>query len=848
MRFKYTTRFLISMLAINSILTQTAWAAPQEVMTHKAIPVWDYHLPNYDKDGKVRVKPETTIFDTSGIKPPQNPATIPNLLGGKYDFGRDVIIEMSNQKKEDQDWIKGIYKVTKVAESTDNPNAEAELEYTVNNDKLIISKNSRALSNNGEFTIKIYSQNRETGRATIELQKDAPELRIHPNFQAVVNQDILFELRNFNYAITNPIYQVILDGKVLEGGCVDYHIVSNLIRLERSGVIKEEGRHTLEIKAKGFKDAKLDFIVKKELNGYVPPVIDHDSEIKSSRAKLDLKNYAKADAVTSASVSGGGSGGSSGGSGGGGSTVMGAQLIFDFDMVSNAYILRSIGMETEESKKVIELWESASKESARMKGSDDFYEWGAYKNWVMKEELAGRIGTFEDYIKSEEAEKAKGGAYNVKYVLQDGLLGETMLFNRTNDKEIPTVKAEQKKVGEDLVLKVENPGEWITKIKAIKIAGYTKIAKAEYTIGKDSITISKSRITAGSNQITIEAEGYKDLELKFVIEKDEVKLALQKEFNFGEDVVITGFTKDYANSMRGITLNGKGLLSVSAAGTSGNFDLKGENLILFKNNFKNTQSYTLRIESDKYETREVVIKLKGDVPVEENTGKKLPMGLVSTIKLNQGKDLEYGLGGSFSREDEAYKKAVEKGSVEIDKKQVKFEVTEVYGSYKLKIAKDLIPQTGEFTLTIKGIDYEKKDVQVTIKVVEAPKPVEPTPTIPTPTNPTTTDSAIKVSPTVALKEIQKTKKMFGDGEDIKIIFEVKDNADIDYLVKNGYEVTLNGTKLGYSNMTIQKSNYNKPVYAIRIDANYLTSVLKAGKNILKITQPGYNDQTVEFEF
>ena len=379
---KFEFRQLTALVLAGTFLSsQAAFAAPEEILTHKPMMVWDYLIPSYDEAGQVIIKSKESTFSTKLSDPFAKVEGRPKFAAVDQDINRDVAIKAVMSTEQERNWYAGIERVTVMSSYSDSASTESVLAYTLAADQLIIGAENRSVSQNGEYVVKIYSKSGGFVKVPVHLRAEAPELRIHPNFQAVVNQDILFELRNFNYAITNPIYEVVLDGKVLTGDCVDYHVVSNLFRLERGGVIKTPGKHSLTVKAKGFKEATIEFIVKENLNGYIPPAIEHNEEVKnavpslSGKASKPVKTAPQIDAISSA-TGGGSSSGGSGGSGGGGSIMRPAKLIFDFDMLSNAFILRSVGMETEASKRVIDVWESASKEAARMKGSDTFYEWG----------------------------------------------------------------------------------------------------------------------------------------------------------------------------------------------------------------------------------------------------------------------------------------------------------------------------------------------------------------------------------------------------------------------------------------------------------------------------------------
>lgn len=832
MKNNHTKKIIASMLAIGSFTSNVALAAPGEIIAHKPILVWDYHEVHYTPDGVERIKPQVTTFDTSNVKKPLNEESVPKLYGRDVKIGHDVVIDVEIKDEKDQKWFENIYKVTKVPTHTNNPDSESQIEFRKSDGKLVLSKESRPLTYNGEHKIKIYSRDGVAGFVFVHIKEKAPELRIQADFQAVVGQDILFELRDFNYGVTNPIYEVILDGRVLTGGCVDYHVVSSILRLENGGIINTEGKHTLVVKAKGFEDAKLDFLVKKQVNGYVQPSKNHDEELNQKKVAFSLENY-DLDSVSSAT---------SGSGGGGGSDIMPGKLIFDFDLVSNAYILRNLGMATLESEKVIELWETSSKESVREKGSDEFYEWAAYKNQVMKEELKGNYLSFEDYIKMDLAEKNPNRPYNVKYVLEDGLYGKTMLFSRTNDEDLPNVELIKADYGHDVIVKSDNEN-WINSISNIKVGGYTTLAKKEYSIENGLITVAKNRFNPGNNKLTIEAKGYADCEINFLIEKEEISLKLEREFAFGEDVVVEGFTKDYAGSLKGISINGKYLLSESAGGTSGNYKIQDGKLILFKSNFKDTSKKILKLESSRYADRELKINLIGDVPVKEDTGKILPLGLTGSMKLKEGEDLVYSIGSDLGQAQKDFKKALQGGSVEINGKSVDFTIFDEYSSNKIRIKNELLPEEDSFTMTLKATGYESKDVEVKIKKAEV-KEEEPKDK----DEDTEIDKGEKVKDTpILVFNKSENNILLGKVFYIDILSEDgKINEDEDYL--NGeFSIYVNDEKINHMSYSIKPIGKSKAKAKLDIEGRNIRELLKDGKNTVKVVQEGYADRIVEVE-
>ena len=663
------------------------YSAPSEVLGHLTMKKWDYFKTYYDKNGNIRVRPTTSQFSLKNKS--QNDTRVPKLKAQDTDYGKNIDITFDTSKNDYKQWQENIFKVTKVDTLTDNPNIEQSIAFKLEDGIIILIGNSSAIDFNGEHLVKIHSSGYDPVVVKIHIVNQAPEIRIHPDFKPVAGQDILFELRNFNYRITNPIYEVILDGKRLEGDCIDYHIVSNLIRLENRGVIQSEGEHTITIRAKGYKDATLKFNVKSNDSNYVAPVKNHEEEIsyKSSVKLGDLK----IDAMASAS----GEGGSSGGS-----LDMLTSLIFDYDMVSNAYILRDLGMETEESRRVLDLWDSAEKDAAMLKDTNRIVSWSGYANAVMNADLEGKHLRFEEYINSPSSESYNNKPHTVKYVLEDGELGDIVPYGELRLKDAKEVKAQTYENDKDLILTFNKDKDFSNGIYAIKVNSKI-LFDNEYKIEDEKITIDKKTIEFGKNTITIYSRDYRPslLDVDVFKSNDNIQAILEKDFKIGEDVYIKGLTKDYIGNIKNVILNGKNLLSKEQGGTAGKYKLQLDSLILDESLFLDISPQVLVIESDGYKDQILRFTL--------STGKKddnfediLPK--IDTEKTTQPKeDQEFTI--YLDRENPKWAKDayIVKDSSEMRLSSSKYSIN----GKEIKIDKSAFSE-GNLTFKIKSKGYE----------------------------------------------------------------------------------------------------------------------------------------------
>lgn len=705
-----------------------AYAAPDEIHAFKTMRKWDYHRTNYDNDGNIRYQPKSVQFDTENEGVIQVDNRIPKLSSEDTEYGNNIEVTFDASTPEAKQWQSNIYRIVKQNPHLDNPNSVQDVTYKVEDGKITLYADSKAIDYNGEHLIKVYSTGYDTVKGIIHIVEEG-KIRIHGNYKPIEGQDLLFELLDFNYAITNPIYEVLLDGKHLEGGCKDYHVVSNLIRLENDAHSKlAKGKHTITVKAKGYKDFNKTFIVEESKGEHTNPVTNHKQEVKRLRTPIKIK-AAKVDAVSSASTEQGENAGTDTVSGASGSLDTQANLVFDFDLVSNAQILEELGMETENSKKVLEIWNSTSRDAASKDGK--MLTWGGFANAVMDAKVEGKHITFEDYINSPDAEKYRNRPYNVKYVLEDGSYGETQPFAQINEKQAPNVENAKVRLGKDIELTFDD-SEWKDNIEYIKV-GSTQLLGGEYEVQDKKIIIKSHRFTRGNNEVVIASKGYRDAKANVLVEKSEINLELDSLTNeLGKDINVLGVTKDFVANLQSITLNGKSLLSDVAIGGDGwDYKVESDKIVLNKDLFKDNTKQTLIIKSYGYNTRMVQFNLDGEaISVPEKI--KAPRIYIKddngqgNENVNQGEAVTIVLGRSSDKDVQKYKDAIKTGSIEVEGQTgiVSYKIEESDGmmvNLHVILSKDNFKEAKEYNVVIKATGYEEE--RLTVKVQGSENPI-----------------------------------------------------------------------------------------------------------------------------
>lgn len=661
--------------------------SPSKVLVSGPISVFDYHQTNYDENGNVRINPQKTTFNFKSKDYTNN--NVPKLTSQKSKLGEDTVINYDINHKNSKDWKKNIYSMEKIY--LDNKKTE-KLRYYLEDGKIIIKSESTAINGrNGEHIIKVKSKGYDDIKTKIEIVKDAGQINLSPNYNYIAHSDLLFELENFDYAIQNPIYEVLLDGQKLMGDCKEYHIVSNLITLENDCKSKlTSGQHTITVKAHGYEDFTRRF--------YLEGINNKKQILKSN------KNVKKLDAVATASMNGGSSeGGSSGGK------VMRANLVYDFDLLSNAMILEKIGEETKESKAVLSWWSQMTKDAILTPESNKVIDYKNYKNSLNEAKISGKYITFKEYYDSKEESDYKNAPYNIKYVLEDGLLGEIQPYSQENLKLTP--KSYVEKVDNNIVITFDAESkEYIDNISKISIGDYNLISKDKYDIVDNKIIIKDiTSFESGINKIKITSSGYKVNTLEIEMFKENSQIQLKRDTN--ENIIIN-LDKDFKQKVKGISLNGKNLLSDTQSGAnSGDYYYNEDEIVLKSKLFQNIDSqYTVIIASQGY--KDIIETF---IPSKLEKGEAKLKGLPSYVVLN--KDNTYKVSSKVLIDvEEVFKGDYRKNikEVNVNGKKVDFKNCKDK-MYSIEIDGENFNQVGNYDIVLKSNGYEDFDTNIQVQ-------------------------------------------------------------------------------------------------------------------------------------
>lgn len=462
-------RFIFTFLLLTSY--QMAFSAPQEVYGYLRMSIFEYHTRYYDENGNVKVYPRQTQIDLTADEPEAQ-----TLFADDTPLGQDIIIHFESNT----DWQNAIYKVAKTHEMG-NPNREQDLIWTLQENTIVIDAKSAPLDGyNGQHQLVVKAHGYKPRFITIHLVKDAPRVYVSNGRKPVTGQELTLKLKNFSYRIINPIHEVQLDGKVLHN--TDYRVISNLVTLEKH-VVRTPGLHTITIKAWGYQDANRTL---KFSRGQPPlpepPVVENETPAESHES----------------------------------GPFMNAAVVFNFDMVSNAYILKKLSLETNAVSRIIAAWEYTDKTMLRAAGQTQFYSWEDYSYETMEAEVVDSYLSFQDFIKLQPNEYP-GRPYQVKFMFADGHFGDAIAFNQAIAVDPPIVDTEVDSMTGSILIRAEAPS-WFNKIQRVKV-GATQLWDYEYEINNGAIRIlNRDRFMVGDNRVTIVADGYRDLKLNIVLD------------------------------------------------------------------------------------------------------------------------------------------------------------------------------------------------------------------------------------------------------------------------------------------------------------------------------------------
>ena len=586
--------------------------APDYILTHGPVAVWDYHLTNYDDDGQVRVSPKKTTFALKDTSSPTVDYYAPDAEvkeeagGNSYGVSGTVEILFNYNTDGEKAWFDAVAEtgaLALVAYDQNNNTLNDALTYTKATRPhyggtvgvLTIPIGQSNFYANGRYYVRVVSAGHQTVLAAIHVvNAQEPVLKVSETGAIKSGQNVHFEVQNMAYGITIPIEQVTLtnpsgETKTLEK-ITDWYLLGNTLVLYNDvnaengrNNIADAGRYTLTVYANGFKTVSKSFEVKGQ------------AVVQGQRFSVD--------AVSRATGSGGGS------SDGSGSVTMNADLLFNADLLINALILDELGIDNAYAQAIAERWFSeVIQDAVFSEDGVNFYDWSDYYNAVSDAKLEdGRYLTFAEYAQSGQTTLNR--PYAVKEVLEDNLLGETQYNGVYLGKTPPEMQLADDLAavveGEDLVLCCADK-DYLSAIEAIYLnKSWQPLAADKYRVQDGQLIIDHNVLALGSNAVVIKAQGYQDNTLSVNYLKAVQPITLEvADALVGQDVTvqIAGPAADFLSYLEAVTLDDQPVLTEMAGGSSGNdwYEVTEDAVILKGGLFETAGLYTVKLQAEYY--------------------------------------------------------------------------------------------------------------------------------------------------------------------------------------------------------------------------------------------------------
>ncbi len=520
-----------------------AGAGPDYFLLNGPVYVWEYHLTNYDAAGRVRVTPAKTTFRL-GAEENRIPSFSPDAILKQdesalpYGISGEVQLMFNYAKgtPEERAFVDGIQDVALVSADENQTtlnnhlNYELDTEFAHGDHTVACVKVPLGQSNfysNGRYQLRVTSNGTARLFPIHVVNEKVPSMVL----TGASGTDVHFRVKDLNYGVTSPVRRVDLtDPQGVTRTLTrfdDWFLIGDLLVLynDHTNHFPVDGNYTVTVYADGFQTFHKTFYQ----NAVSPAGTVSERPVQAIKPMT-------VDIVTSASVGGGGSSGS-----GGGSTVMNANLLVDADLMANAKILVSLGLDNAAATGISDRWEDMSKLYVCNKGAEQVYTAESYFDAVNTARTQGKYLSFAEYTASSSAETTKNRPYAVKQILEDNLLGETTSFREAVSEAAPKLTLTRQS-GQTAVFSCDDP-VYLAKLAkegTLNLDSTHSVLPAErYTAADGTLTLHQ--VAPGKHTLKILVPGYQTTELTFEIarELEEVQLTTAADIIRGEPLVIT---------------------------------------------------------------------------------------------------------------------------------------------------------------------------------------------------------------------------------------------------------------------------------------------------------------------
>jgi len=536
--------------------------AAKYIVGYATIPVWDYHLDNFDDAGNRRKTIKASTF-SSNFKATKK-------IGERLyytepaELGKEVEIQFNYKDEADKKWFDAIPEQggLELVEDDDAQrpiNVPGGLVYTKKKRKhhgsdvavLAITTGTQTnFRNAGYYRLRIKSNENNSVMVRFKVEEvKKPEILLgEVSLQS--GKNIHFKVENVSSRPGKS--QVERAELVMPSGetrtlrhISDYillgneFILYNDVSAGKNGInnTRYNGKYVLKVYFREYKSAEIGFIISQG-EEYVKEndkAAANKVTVMGSKAELFGVDGMKFDAIAGASrVSRTKPGTSGGGSDDGisGTPSMSADLMFNVDLLANAEIFDKLKINNDYATEIVDRFEKDIVRclSVYDETSGNNYDWLYYNTAVNNAKISGKYLSFADYIKTGDA-KVVARKKKAKEVLEDNLLG-ALDYDDTFGK-VSTELSYKKDVVAGEGLDVTGDPEFLSKIVRLspnrdKNLPYTyTINPKHYSISGNTLSIKPEGIIGsgpvkyGELEIFVIADGYQNQIIKINIIKKE---------------------------------------------------------------------------------------------------------------------------------------------------------------------------------------------------------------------------------------------------------------------------------------------------------------------------------------
>ena len=698
-------------------ITKTDVKAPKYVLSNGPITKFDYFLETYDNAGKVRKNASKTTFTLQSKKVDSTAAAVPSQsyipVTEIDNVGTGSIkIKLQLENEEQEKWFEGLNNIKLLNE-----------DHNIINSSLIYNKSVETkYAKVGVINIPLPQNNaRSRGDYYVSIGSAKGNERISlpislvssTNFKVMrdsttpnpkVGENIRFKIvdpknnQSFGNDIGVVMYRVTLtkpDGSVIELPKISgWHNILDIVQItgtdSTSGKVYTDvaGVYTATIYTKGYKTLTKKFEVLKSDGSSVAttPVSDESKTVDAISAPTVGKNHAgnrESSTITKVFVGGGSSSSSSGSgkkadsvsgatgktggkadatSGASGSMMINSYLMYDYDLLANAMILNEIGLRSKDSDAVMNWWLEQSPEAIVGEDKSKLYLLNNFVDAYKDAKLEGKVLTFEDYIKSEDA-TTRNIVGNVKNVLENGKLGTIYRYGNLVGEAAPTFEGLVQANADSFTITTDN-ADFLKNLESVILDGSSPLRGdkylKQYEVSADykSITLYKSAFNrylapiVGPHKLALNSIGFEKIELDLTITDtlEEVELSDVSEKHETDSEIVIKAVKD-DDAKKGDFLSKLGrvsiqspdntlreVMSASAGGYTSNsvYTVADGKVTLRGGLFKNAGEYIIYLQSS--DRNYAVKSIKVNITEKANTAPVTPVTPVTPPAVEEGKD------------------------------------------------------------------------------------------------------------------------------------------------------------------------------------------------------------------